>query len=100
MLRDTWPAALICLNDRIALGAYQALTAAGRHVPGDVSIGSFDDSELASWLRPGLSSVALPHHEMGRLAADLLIKGELHPEVHRIEMLLRPRGSVAAPTAR
>jgi hypothetical protein len=34
---------------------------------------------------------------MGRLATDLLIKCGRHPQVHRIEMLLRHRDSVAAP---
>ena len=38
------PGALICLNDRVALGAYEALGEAGIHVPDDVSVLSFDDS--------------------------------------------------------
>jgi LacI family transcriptional regulator len=91
------PKALICLNDRIALGAYQAAQEAGLRIPDDLSVVGFDDSVLADWLVPGLSSVALPHHEMGRLATDLLIKGDRHPAVHRIGMLLRHRDSVAAP---
>ena len=62
------PKALVCLNDRIALGTYQALAEAGLRVPDDVSVVSFDDSELASWLRPALSTIALPEFEMGRLA--------------------------------
>lgn len=96
-LRRTRPAALICLNDRVALGAYQALQESGLRVPDDVSVVSFDDSVLAAWLRPGLTSVALPHHEMGRLATDLLIKGDRHPAVHRVGMLLRSRGSIGPP---
>jgi LacI family transcriptional regulator len=94
LLRRTRPAALICLNDRVGLGAYQALQESGLRIPEDVSVVSFDDSVLAAWLRPGLTSVALPHHEMGRLATDLLIKGDRHPAVHRVGMLLRPRGSI------
>jgi LacI family transcriptional regulator len=91
------PSALICLNDRIALGAYQAVQEAGLRIPADISVVAFDDSVLADWLQPGLSSVALPHHEMGRLATDLLIKGDRHPVVHRIGMLLRHRDSVSSP---
>lgn len=97
MLGRARPRALICLNDRVAMGAYQALAECGLRVPEDVSVVSFDDSELAGWLRPGLSSVALPHQEMGRLATDLLIKGVRHPEVHRVGMLLRHRESIAPP---
>ena len=67
------PRALICLNDRIAFGAYQALTAAGLTVPDDVSVVSFDDSPLAAWLRPPLTSVSIPYLEMGRLAVETLL---------------------------
>jgi LacI family transcriptional regulator len=91
----TVPRALICLNDRIALGAYQALAEAGLRIPGDVSVVSFDDSELASWLRPALSSVALPHYELGFLAAELVATSALTPEIHRVPMPLSPRASIA-----
>lgn len=93
------PRALICLNDRVAMGTYQALADAGLSIPGDVSVVSFDDSDLAGWLRPGLTSVALPHHAMGRLATDLLIDGDRRPHVRRIAMPLRARGSIAPPRA-
>ena len=83
-------AALICLNDRIALGAYQAIQQAGLRIPRDVSVVAFDDSVMAGWLQPGLSSVALPHYEMGRLATDLLIKDERHRTVHLVDMLAAP----------
>jgi LacI family transcriptional regulator len=49
---------------------------------------------MADWLQPGLSSVALPHYEMGRLATDLLIKDELHRTVHLVGMPLRHRDSI------
>ena len=98
LLTRTRPSALICLNDRIALGAYQAIQEAGLRIPSDVSVVAFDDSVMAGWLQPGLSSVTLPHYEMGRLATDLLIKGDLEPVVHRVGMLLRHRESIAAPS--
>ena len=44
--------ALVCLNDRIAMGAYQALAERGLRVPDDVAVVSFDGSDLAGWLRP------------------------------------------------
>lgn len=97
LLAHTRPAALICLNDRIALGAYQALGRAGLAIPTDVSVVAFDDSVMAGWLQPGLSSVALPHFEMGRLATDLLIKDERHPMVHLVGMPLRARESIGPP---
>src|SRR3954452_50665 len=65
------PRALVCLNDRLALGAYQALEDAGLEVPADVSVVSFDDA-LASWVRPRLTTVALPHYDLGREAVSAL----------------------------
>ncbi len=97
LLRRTAPRALVCLNDRIALGAYQALQEADLAVPDDVSVVSFDGSDLARWLRPVLTSVALPHLEMGRLATDLLIKGDRDAQLHRVEMPVRAGGSVGRP---
>jgi LacI family transcriptional regulator len=100
LARGARPRALICLNDRIAFGAYQALRRAGLSVPEDVSIIAFDDSDLASWLDPGLTSIALPHLELGRQAVDLLLAPELKAAVHRLPMALIERGSVAPPRPR
>lgn len=91
------PRALICLNDRIALGAYQALRAAGRTIPDDVSVVSFDDSDLAAWLRPQLTSISLPHRELGRLAIEKLLGPSAEPAVHRVPMPVRRRASVGRP---
>jgi len=41
---------LICLNDRIAMGCYQAIADCGLRIPDDVSVVSFDGSDLAGWL--------------------------------------------------
>jgi LacI family transcriptional regulator len=67
------PSGLFCFNDRMAMGAYQAAAELGRSVPRDVAIVGFDDMELiAPWLRPALTTVALPHYEMGRWAVEHL----------------------------
>jgi LacI family transcriptional regulator len=98
---DSWlaggvrPRALICLNDRIAMGVYQAMAAHGLRLPEDVSVVSFDGSEIASWLRPPLTSVALPFHDLGRRAVELLMDPELAPDplVH-LPMPVQRGGSV------
>jgi len=94
------PTALICLNDRIAMGAYQACRDAGLSVPEDISIVSFDDSELAGWLQPQLTSVAVPHFEMGRRAVEILLSEPRPLEVHLVPMTLRERASIGAPAHR
>jgi LacI family transcriptional regulator len=75
------PSALLCLNDRLALGAYQALAEVGLSVPHDVSVVSFDNDEIAAYLRPGLTTIALPHDEMGRQAVSLLLSGRDNDEI-------------------
>lgn len=94
----TRPRAAVCLNDRIALGVYQALAAAGLSVPGDVSVVSFDDSDLAVWLRPALTSVALPHRALATTAVGLAL-GRDAPAAgeRRVEMPLRLRESLGPP---
>jgi LacI family transcriptional regulator len=92
------PTAVICANDRVALGVYQALGARGLSVPGDVSVVSFDDSDLAAWLQPPLTSVALPHRELATTAVRILLEeGDLAGSGVRVPMPLRLRESVAPP---
>jgi LacI family transcriptional regulator len=92
--------AIIALNDRIALGAYQALAGAGLRVPQDVSVVSFDDSSLASWLRPQLTSVALPYHDMGARAVEEVLAPAGEPREIRVKMPIRHRQSVGPPNAK
>jgi LacI family transcriptional regulator len=93
------PSALICLNDRIALGAYLAIRDAGLGVPGDLSVISFDDSDLAGWLQPELTSVAIPHDELGRHGVELLLDPNRAAGAHRIPMPIRNRHSLGPPAA-
>ncbi|MBM2622477.1 LacI family DNA-binding transcriptional regulator [Actinoplanes sp. LDG1-06] len=94
------PQALICLNDRIALGTYQALREAGLDIPDAVSVISFDDSELAAWLRPQLTSISLPHYQLGWQAVEKLLGPASDPAVLRVPMPVRRRASVAKPAVR
>ncbi|GAA3661587.1 LacI family transcriptional regulator [Lentzea atacamensis] len=103
LLRERRPKALVCLNDRLASGAYQALTEAGLSVPEDVSVIGFEDHPIASWMRPRLTTVALPHYELGvravKVLVDLVVRGRgaRVPMTHRVPMPVRQGGSVAAP---
>jgi LacI family transcriptional regulator len=89
--------AFVCMNDRVAFGTYQALVDSGLRVPEDVSVVSFDDSDIAAWLRPGLTSIGIPHFEMGQLAVELLASESLTPETHLVAMPVHTRGSVGEP---
>lgn len=97
--RRSMPRALICFNDRLSVGAYQALQEAGVKVPEEVSVVSFDDEPVASWLRPQLTTIALPHYELGRKAVEVLLGKEggqsrNKAQLHLVPMPLRARESV------
>lgn len=100
------PTGIFCYNDRMAMGAYQAAAELGLTIPTDLSIVGFDDQELiAGNLHPGLTTVALPHYEMGAWATGTLIDAiegnadlaGLAPHPMVLDCPLVTRGSVAAP---
>jgi LacI family transcriptional regulator len=66
------PSVLVCLNDRIAFGAYQALAGRRLAVPDDVAVLAFEASIVAEWLRPAVTSIDRPLRAMGRRAVELL----------------------------
>ncbi|TXN28891.1 LacI family DNA-binding transcriptional regulator [Lacisediminihabitans profunda] len=106
--RSDRPTALFCYNDRMAMGAYRAATELGLEIPRDLSIVGFDNQELiAANLFPGLTTVALPHYEMGVWAVETLVH-LLHGEAEYRLIADKPalldcplviRGSVAQPRA-
>ena len=69
------PTALFCYNDRMAMGAYRAAQELGLRVPDDLSIVGFDDqAPIAGSVHPALTTVALPHYEMGAWAVATLTR--------------------------
>lgn len=94
------PTALFCFNDRMAMGAYYALRKLGLRIPEDVAVMGFDNHEIvAAALNPGLSTMQLPHYEMGTWAFNYLLehihdKGDTQPVQHTIECPYIERSSV------
>src|SRR5262245_12726527 len=64
---------LFVASDLMALGALDALRAAGRRVPDDVALVGFDDTELARSADPPLTTVRQPIERLGREMARLLL---------------------------
>jgi LacI family transcriptional regulator len=83
------------------VGVYRAAHRLGLRIPEDLSVISVDNREnVAEELRPGLTTLALPHYELGRSAADRLLDAldsgdPIDPEVVRVPFALIERGSVA-----
>ncbi|WP_232663239.1 LacI family DNA-binding transcriptional regulator [Pseudonocardia sp. TRM90224] len=61
-------------SDLMALGAFQAITDAGRSIPEDVAVVGFDDSPLAATVRPGLTTIRQPVVDMGATLAQRLLR--------------------------
>ena len=99
------PTGIFCFNDRMAMGVYQAASVLGLTIPADLSVVGFDNQELISdSLRPGLTTVALPHYEMGQWAVKTLLKRIEAQSPYQLAHALMAcpiirRGSVAAPPA-
>lgn len=90
------PTAIFCGNDEIAMQVYNAAGQLGISIPVDLSVVGFDDHRLFSeGLRPGLTSVALPYVQMGRLAVDVLLDG-VTPRLSLVDCPFVLRKSTAA----
>ena len=92
------PTAIFCANDAMAAGCYQALAKLGLRIPGDVSVIGYDNQPVSRMLEPPLTTLNLPHAEMGRWATDRLLSPS-SPEARtvRLHCDLVERGSVGPP---
>ena len=70
---DDPPTALFCASDQLALGAYEEIRARGLAVGRDVAVLGFDDDPSARAVDPALTTVRVPHEEMGRRAVRHLL---------------------------
>ena len=68
------PTAIFAANDRMAIAAMAAAFDMGRRVPNDVAVVGFDDTPNAQYVRPALTTVALPSYDIGAAAARLLLR--------------------------
>ncbi len=86
--------AVFAFNDIAACGAMRAIDEQGLSIPGDVAVVGFDNTDLAAFTKPGLTSVAQAQAEIGRLAVELLFKkmaGEEEDADQAREIILDPR---------
>jgi LacI family transcriptional regulator len=101
--RPNRPTAVFCYKDTMAVGVYQAARELGLRIPEDLSIVGFDNLELLAENQfPGLTTVSLPHYEMGVWAVRQLIAEitdpATAPQQAKILGTLYRRGSVAPPS--
>jgi LacI family transcriptional regulator len=98
------PTAIFCATDRMAMGAYDAIKERGLRIGDDISVVGFDNQEIiANYLRPSLTTVALPFQQMGATGVSMLAKlaanRDLEPLQRVVECPLVERTSVRLPVA-
>jgi LacI family transcriptional regulator, galactose operon repressor len=96
--------AIVAGNDLMAIGCFDTLEERGLVCPDDISVVGFNDMPFVDRLRPPLTTIRIPHREIGQEAADLLLeqlsgKGQAGSEV-LLEPALMVRGSTASPRPR
>jgi LacI family transcriptional regulator len=98
--RDAEVTAILAGNDLMALGCYDAFVARGVECPEQISVVGYNDMPFAGWFNPPLTTVALPHYEIGTRAAELLLERLQDPSLPATQVTLEPslvvRGSTAA----
>ena len=91
------PTALFCGTDRTAMACYIAILDAGLRIPDDISIVGFDNQiDVATGLLPMLTTIQLPHYEMGKWAFNQLFTDNKDPIQEKIDCELVIRDSVKA----
>ena len=96
--------AIVAGNDLLALGCYDALEERGLRCPEDVSVVGYNDMPFVDRFRPALTTVRVPHYELGATAAHLMLE-QLQgiDDAPPRQLLLAPelviRGSTARPPA-
>lgn len=72
------PQVIVCANDLLALTAINYLQSKGIKVPADIAVTGFDNSKAAATASPSLTTVGKPSEEIGRKAAELLLRRMLN----------------------
>lgn len=94
------PTAIFAVTDMAAVGASGAARRMGLRVPEEVAIVGYNDIPLASRLVPGLTTVHVPIHAFGTVAARLLLEQVETGETTRRRVIFNPelvvRGSTVA----
>ncbi len=93
------PSAIVAGNDMLALGCYSAVERAGLACPADVSIVGYNDMPFIDRVSPPLTTVRIPHYELGVRAAELLLRRLRDPESPVEVVSLAPRLVVRGSTA-
>lgn len=84
------PTAIFCGNDRTAMGCYGALASLGLQIPIDVAVVGYDNQlDIAEGLYPPLTTIQLPHYDMGRWAVEYLANHNNYDQTSPTQMKVK-----------
>jgi len=92
--------ALFAYNDISAIGAIRAIQEEPLRIPQDISVVGFDDIPWATYHTPSLTTVQQPLSEMGRIAAETVIRMIENVGEHNSEIAIEPTLVVRESTGR
>jgi LacI family transcriptional regulator len=90
--------AVLAFNDLVAIGLIHGLIGRGIRVPDDISVTGFDDIAFAQFMSPALTTVSVPHEELGALAWERM-RALIEGTTPKHDVLLQPRLEVRESTA-
>jgi LacI family transcriptional regulator len=93
--------AIVAGNDLMAIGCYDVFVEREIDCPGEISVVGYNDMPFVGWFDPPLTTVHLPHYEIGARAAELLLDQLRDPDTEPAQVMFEPelvvRGSTAPP---
>jgi LacI family transcriptional regulator len=81
------PQGIFAANDMMAIGCYDLINRLGLKIPDDIGVVGFDDIFISQYLAPPLTTVRVHIEDIGKKAADLLIKrikNEIKPSIVKV----------------
>ncbi len=93
------PTAVFTSNINQAIGALAAAKAAGRHVPEDLSLVSYDDDPVGAYLDPPVTAIGMPLEELGAAAVDCMLARLRDGSRENVMLSQEPRLVVRGSTA-
>ncbi len=85
---DNKPTAIFVASDEMALGVIHGIQDKGLRVPEDIEVFGFDNTRLATMVRPTLSTIVQPMYDIGAVAMRLLTKYMNKEEVEELNVIL------------
>lgn len=92
--------AIVAGNDLMALGCYDEFAQRGIRCPEDIAVVGYNDMPFADRFSPPLTSVRIPHYEVGRAGAELLLERLVDPQAAPRQVRLEPSLVVRGSTSR